>query len=112
MGNDANIILGCSLEEHYRRTMLTMLFKVVISREPNNFFDRLKFTRSTWPLNLHLPRRARAGLDGMFVVQGPKMWNLLPAVMRRIQNSGYACTIKRSAQKLTRNNVDIMQSLQ
>lgn len=85
LGDNANLILGCNLQEYYRRTMLSQLHKIICSREPDYLFNRLAFLRSTRTHKmLKIPKRRRSGRDGMFFIQGPRFWNLLTSQQRGI----------------------------
>lgn len=86
LGRNRNIILNCTLKQHFERSICFTIFKLITCKEPSYLYNRLKPSMSLRTLKLNPARRRLSSFDGMFFIKGITIWNNLPQGMRRISS--------------------------
>ncbi len=87
-GRFRNVILGRSLQNHFKYRLCIFIFKLLKFKEPGYLYDSLRFSSSTRYINLLLAENQSTQYNGSFFVRGISIWNSLPISIRTVSGLG------------------------
>jgi len=83
----AKQIYGITFKNYLNLRVLSMLHKIIYTKEPSYLYNRLKFSRSTRNNNLIHPLHNTLIAERQFFVYSARLWNLLSTDLQRISNN-------------------------
>lgn len=81
------LALGCSLLQFLNARKLIFLQNLISTKKPAYLFEKLQFAQSQRTLNLIIPTYQYLNSSRLFFVCTTKLWNALPADIKRINCS-------------------------
>lgn len=80
-------LLGLTLPNYFSHLTCCTMYKIITTREPDYLFGKLTFGRAVRTQLLILPRSRLKSYDGDFFIQGVKLWNSLPLLIRNLPSA-------------------------
>uniref|UniRef100_W8B6W6 Putative RNA-directed DNA polymerase from transposon X-element n=3 Tax=Ceratitis capitata TaxID=7213 RepID=W8B6W6_CERCA len=79
-------ILGCTIADYHKARNCIFLCKLIMTQSPSYLFSKLSFTRSARVGNIIIPFHRSQQSSRLFFVNASRLWNSLPANLRRKLN--------------------------
>lgn len=87
LGDVRNVVLGMSLENHFKVRALMFLHKLINTKTPDYLYDNLNFGASARTANLLIPWNRTRHFNNSLFVSGASLWNSLPSHLKTLRSA-------------------------